>query len=747
MTGLTDHSTAKILPKGACIGEIYEVIRLLGQTAMNDTYLVKNTVTGKKYVLKLLLSELAREDGFEEYFEDLRKNVGDFIHPNIVGVYKIGFTDEEYYIVGSYVISLNGAPRTLLEYLQRHGRMHEFQAKNVFLQLCSGLQHAASNVKTPMAHWDLKPSNILFDSAHLVRISDFCKMRNISDNFLRKIVLNSGFDRSVLQQIGVPLRLMPGFNMEGEDIEGTAKINMKEYSLVGGQERHERKKTVKELRDTAGLPRLERIPNLRFRALAETYMYMSPEQRAGHVPDQRSNIYTLGLIMYETLTGLRYDVDNYKMPSRFGCHPCWNEIIKRCLEPLPERRYQSLAVLQQEIIQGKVRRQRLLPLVIYSGALVLVGVILYLAMHSVYAPYNFAKQVETLNQAVSDKSIDVTSKYAVLELKVSPAGSTVEIFFRNNLVKKLPSIPDSGMRYILPPGDYLIHAVKEGYAQIKEKVKLSPGSFQVALRLNKDEPFSVRQYIYRKDQMRPEFGFPYVLPRLSLELLPIEAGKFMMGAVAVNSDFNEQPARKTVINYSFWIAKTETTQSIYESIMMENPSTYEAIGGHRPVEKVSWNKALEFCRRLNEQEKIAGRLPAGYEYRLPTEAEWEYCCRADTISDFNFGNNERLGNDYTWCQANSYNETHDVATRKANRWGIFDICGNVAEWTWNTYRDSSISDPKNPAGAKSVAAVLRGGSWKSTYGQLRVTAREPVESADFADSRTGFRIVLAPLLK
>jgi len=748
MGGFTDHSKAKILAKGTRIGEIYEVIRLLGQSTMNDTYLVKNTVTGKRYVLKLIVQELSREDSFEEYFENLRKNAGDYIHPNIAGIYKIGATEDEYYVVGSYVTSLNGTPRTLREYVQRHGRIHEFQAKNIFLQLCSGLQHAAINAKNPMAHWDFKPANILFDSAHLVRISDFGKMRYLSDDYLRTVVLHSGFEKAVLQQIGVPMRLMPGFKADAEDIEGTSRIDMAEYSLVGAHERTERSRMLEVLRtNDGGRPLLERIPNLRFRALAETFMYMSPEQRAGHVPDQRSNIYTLGLIMYETLTGQQYDIDKLKMPSRYGCHPCWDEIIKKCLEPLPEKRYQSLSVLQQEIIQGKVRRQKMLPLVLYSAGAILLCVMLYMSMHWVYAPYNFAKQVESLNQAISDKRIDVSSKYAVLELKIYPAGASVEILFRNNLVKKLSSIPDSGMRYILPPGDYLIQVAKDGYGAVKEKVKLSAGTFQVGIKLNKDEPFSVRQYVYRKELVRPEFGFPYILPRLNLELLPIDPGKFVMGVApeAIVRDVHEHAAKKVTIGYPFWMAKTETTQSTYESIMMSNPSTYEAIGGHRPVEKVSWNNALEFCRRLNEQEKAAGRIPPGYEYRLPTETEWEYCNRAETISEYSYGNNDRLSGDYAWFQSNSYNETHDVATRKPNRWGLHDMTGNVAEWTWNVY-DDSIPDLKNPVAAKKAVAVLRGGSWKGNSPHLRVTARDPVDSPDFADSHTGFRIVLAPTL-
>src|SRR5205085_3386079 len=99
-----------------------------------------------------------------------------------------------------------------------------------------------------------------------------------------------------------------------------------------------------------------------------------------------------------------------------------------------------------------------------------------------------------------------------------------------------------------------------------------------------------------------------------------------------------------------------------------------------PVEQVTWTEASELCRVLTEQEQRAGRLPEGWEYRLPTEAQWEYACRAGTQTAYNFGDAESRLPDFEWYGANSGGHTHEVGQKLANRWGLHDMHGNVFEW-------------------------------------------------------------------
>jgi hypothetical protein len=143
---------------------------------------------------------------------------------------------------------------------------------------------------------------------------------------------------------------------------------------------------------------------------------------------------------------------------------------------------------------------------------------------------------------------------------------------------------------------------------------------------------------------------------------------------------------------SFLMAKTEVTQTQWSAIMGSHSS-----GGNRPVEDVSWDDAMEFCKKLTEMERATGRLPAGQEYTLPTEKQWEYACRAGTTGDYTgTGNLDDMG----WYYGNSGGQTHDVATKKPNDWGFYDMHGTVWEWCLDEY------------GSSRDGRVLRGGGWR-----------------------------------
>jgi len=210
-------------------------------------------------------------------------------------------------------------------------------------------------------------------------------------------------------------------------------------------------------------------------------------------------------------------------------------------------------------------------------------------------------------------------------------------------------------------------------------------------------------------------------------------------------DSDESPQTQVAISQGLWMSQYETTQEEYLAVMANNPSSF-AGDLKRPVETVSWDDASTYCAKLTVGERAAGRLPAGYEYRLPTEAEWEYACRAGNATRFGYGDDPdytRLG-EYAWYSCNSGEVTHPVGLKKPNGWGLYDMHGNVWEWCLDWYGDypgGSVTDPRGPSTGS--YRVLRGGGWGYYAFRCR-TAYRGYYYPTFRNNGFGFRPVLAP---
>jgi len=228
---------------------------------------------------------------------------------------------------------------------------------------------------------------------------------------------------------------------------------------------------------------------------------------------------------------------------------------------------------------------------------------------------------------------------------------------------------------------------------------------------------------------------------VTLVLKAITAGTFMMGSPVAEDgrDGNEGPRTRVTITKGFLLGQTEVTQAQWQAVMVNNPSAFP--GADRPVERVSWENAMEFCRKLTDQQQATGRLPAGHSYTLPTEAQWEYACRAGTSGRFS-GTPDAMG----WYFSNWGNETKPVRQKQANVWGLYDMHGNVWEWCSDIYEDKlpggTVSDPKGASAGSH--RVLRGGSWFSAAENCRSAVRDRREPDDY-DYNLGFRLVLNSL--
>ncbi len=242
----------------------------------------------------------------------------------------------------------------------------------------------------------------------------------------------------------------------------------------------------------------------------------------------------------------------------------------------------------------------------------------------------------------------------------------------------------------------------------------------------------------------PEASVPeQVVTDTGIEMVLVPAGEFVMGDDRGEDD--ERPAHKVRVA-AFYMDKYEVTQKAYESLMGRNPS--KSTGPDKPVERVSWHAAIRYCNMRSLREGLETCYdpqtlecdPGAGGYRLPTEAEWEYACRAGTKTSYSFGHDPGKLRDYGWFKDNSHDDTHPVGRKRPNPWGLYDLHGNVAEWCNDFYSEDhyAASVGENPTGPPSGdERVLRGGNWRSTGDVCRSSARYS-ETPGFADVCFGY---------
>jgi formylglycine-generating enzyme required for sulfatase activity len=227
-----------------------------------------------------------------------------------------------------------------------------------------------------------------------------------------------------------------------------------------------------------------------------------------------------------------------------------------------------------------------------------------------------------------------------------------------------------------------------------------------------------------------------------LEMALIPAGELLMGDESGDAD--EKPTHKAQVS-AFYLDTREITQKAYQGLMEKNPSKSQV--PDKPVEQVDWYHAALYCnmRSLKEglkpcyDSKTLACDFAADGYRLPTEAEWEYACRAGTSTRFSCGDDAAKLKGIAWFKANADQKTHPVGQKMPNAWGLYDMHGNVAEWCHDIYSETSYrrTETKDPHGpATGDRRVLRGGSWRSSEDGCRSSARNS-ETPRFADACFG----------
>ena len=233
---------------------------------------------------------------------------------------------------------------------------------------------------------------------------------------------------------------------------------------------------------------------------------------------------------------------------------------------------------------------------------------------------------------------------------------------------------------------------------------------------------------------------------IGIKLVLISKGTFMMGSPESEEGRRENETQHEVtISNDYYLGAYEVTQTQYQTVIGNNPSCYQgALVGNQnadlPVENVSLDDAVEFCKKLSElpEEKKAGRV-----YRLPTEAQWEYACRAGSKTIYSFDDEEGLLPEYGWFKRNSSQRTHTVGLLEPNAWGLYDMHGNVWEWCsdwYGEYPKGAVSDPTGPT--MGTDRVNRGGCWLYLAANCRSASRNWAKSS-YQDGLLGFRVALS----
>jgi formylglycine-generating enzyme required for sulfatase activity len=303
------------------------------------------------------------------------------------------------------------------------------------------------------------------------------------------------------------------------------------------------------------------------------------------------------------------------------------------------------------------------------------------------------------------------------------------------LVQPLPLIGSFKFGITGPPGDYLVF----GSTNLTDWSVVGTAPNPLGS-VNFHDPMTNAppQKFYRALRQNSPAGMVFIPP-----------STFTMGTPAneVNRQADEGPQTTVTITRGFWIGKYEVTQREYQTVIGSNPSQFTG-DLDRPVETVSWLDATNYCAKLTERELTAGLIPPGSHYRLPTEAEWECAARAGTSTRFSYGDDPNFTNltNHAWYSSNSGFGTHPVGQKAPNPWGLYDMEGNVLEWTqdwYGPYAGGLATDPNGPASNPQGVKVIRGGAWDSFASDCRSGRRLTEGVSPFIhDFILGFRVVL-----
>ncbi|MGB4709821.1 MAG: SUMF1/EgtB/PvdO family nonheme iron enzyme [Fuerstiella sp.] len=780
----TESASCQDVPVQLAEHSRYEILGLIGKGGMGDVYQARHRKMERTVALKVINRGLIRKAEAIDRFHREVKAAAQLSHSNIVTAYDADHAGDFHFMVMEFVDGVD-----LSQTVKVRGALPIAEASDYVRQAAIGLQHAHER---GMVHRDIKPHNLMVTADGTVKILDFglaslapeASEANDSDPARSDLTAAGAI-------MGTPDFISPEQAKDARQVDIRSDIyslGATFYYLLSGRVPFDDGSVMHKLKSHAQIEP-ESLATLRddmpeeLLAIVTRMMAKNPDERY-LTPSEVANALEEFLRTWQPVADVQQELvpsDSGSSANNGGQHaaagdmsPNWLALIAKLLF------YLSLVpvaffCLDLFVFSGDTS--------VADSDLTLYYLVASVVLSSIAGVLTGVQQFQTSNRD-DQRNFKMTIGQTVIIATIL-IGSAVSYFAQTNtgVVHLEVSPPEDKMTLGTHPltivdtsgekplggtasthqddasgitthsfksanGRYNITLVDKVLTVNGERYTLENPTDAIRIVDDRVEITQVTALLDRsvaKGADSNKAGQQRSDNQLEMPLCWCPAGEFKMGR-------EQQPVTLT---RGFWMGKYEVTQAQYEALIGDNPS--ENKGESLPVEKVAWNEAKKFCQKFTELERKAGRLPKGWEYRLPTEAQWEYACRAgttlvwdddkDLVYPSTFGNDLIELGDYAWYSENSDGTPHAVGQKKPNAWGLCDMYGNVREWVRDAWQ-SKLSGGKDPeVDVWSPVHTCRGGDWLSPAEPCGSPFNRGIEVAGREAHMMGFRVALVPVVE
>jgi len=704
----------------------YELLEKVGAGGMGAVWRARDTVLKRTVAIKLLPRHRATDSRFITRFRREATLASRIQHPNVVTVYEIGRSGDRHYIAMEFVEG-----ETVAERLKGGEVLSESGALDIGRQVCEGLLVAH---ELGIIHRDIKPSNIMITPSGLVKVADLGLAKAIEEE-------GPGLTHSGAV-LGTPRYMSPEQCRSARNLDRRTDIyslGATLFHMLTGRPPYEGETPYEIMRqheDAAPPDVRDHAPGVSAgaRDLVRSMLAKDPDQR----PQSCSEI----IAAIERIASQGGEIDLHSgLPSHDP-----SAATREARRPTPGIALNSPTPTASMHLQPRSRMGLRL------GALILVILVLSVAavvwLTSLIRRYGTPIRRDTIKDqggVREERPEEAAAALGRIEAKNQREAEQARLRAQYEEGYTRARRFETAGKWAEAKAEWI--SLKTLGAQLDAKpaslVRLDGLIANCEKRLGPALPEVLRNAGWKAESRRVKVGTPdadtekeivYYTNTIGMEFVLIPPGEFMMGS-PVNEEKRrnvEGPQHRVRIAKGFYLGMCEVTQAQYEAVLGKNPSYFK--GGDNPVEQVSWNDAVEFCRELSRK--------SGMTYRLPTEAEWEYACRAGTVTKYGFGDAEANIAEYAWYRGNSGKRTHAVGGRKPNAFGLYDMHGNVWEWCQSLYKPYPYREDDGREDLRTGGSrALRGGYWYRGPTGCRSAVRCGYNPAD-RYFNFGFRVVL-----